>query len=286
MTPEQQAFTSEFRDIESWIVSHPKAGRTWLRYAVARALHHQYAVPESLELHVVTRKIRDDARRLRNKLRVLQRGLPACSVVACTHDASSVSPCGEISGIREGAAYQDLQIDVEKYRGSKVLFLVRDPRDVVVSCYFEMTTRGLVRYEGELRDFIRDPRYGVRKIIAFYEAFHAAAATLPGFMLVRYEDMRVEPVASLRRAIDFLAGPGFEQRHIEAAARDAAFDRMYARQLDHASPRLAPGDPNNPESFKVRRGKVGGYVDYLDASDAEYVEHALRECSLYPARTA
>ena len=28
--------------------------------------------------------------------------------------------------------------------------------------------------------------------------------------------------------------------------------------------RLIPGDKNNPDSFKVRRAKVGGYRDYFD----------------------
>ena len=28
--------------------------------------------------------------------------------------------------------------------------------------------------------------------------------------------------------------------------------------------RLAPGDKDNPDSYKVRRGKVGGYTDYFD----------------------
>lgn len=36
--------------------------------------------------------------------------------------------------------------------------------------------------------------------------------------------------------------------------------------------RLRPADPHNPESFKVRRGKVGGYVDYLSSEDIAYVD--------------
>jgi hypothetical protein len=33
----------------------------------------------------------------------------------------------------------------------------------------------------------------------------------------------------------------------------------------------------DPESFKVRRGKVGGYREYLSAEDLEYAADALLE---------
>ena len=43
----------------------------------------------------------------------------------------------------------------------------------------------------------------------------------------------------------------------------------YDRQL------LQPSDVNDPESYKVRRGKIGGYVDYLEPSDIEYADQAM-----------
>jgi hypothetical protein len=39
-----------------------------------------------------------------------------------------------------------------------------------------------------------------------------------------------------------------------------------------SSHRLRPGDASDPESFKVRRGVVGGYRDYLSPSDLAYIE--------------
>jgi len=33
----------------------------------------------------------------------------------------------------------------------------------------------------------------------------------------------------------------------------------------------------DPESFKVRRGKVGGYREYLSPEDLDYAADALRE---------
>jgi hypothetical protein len=45
-----------------------------------------------------------------------------------------------------------------------------------------------------------------------------------------------------------------------------------------AHSRMAPGDPNDPESFKTRRGEIGGYLGYLSpgqiaSMDAYMAEH-------------
>jgi hypothetical protein len=40
---------------------------------------------------------------------------------------------------------------------------------------------------------------------------------------------------------------------------------------------LQPGDARDPESFKVRRGKIGGYIDYLEQEDMAYVAEVMRE---------
>jgi hypothetical protein len=44
--------------------------------------------------------------------------------------------------------------------------------------------------------------------------------------------------------------------------------------------RLEPVDPGDPESFKVRRGKVGGFPDYLDATTVELLDEKLRRARL------
>jgi hypothetical protein len=38
---------------------------------------------------------------------------------------------------------------------------------------------------------------------------------------------------------------------------------------------LHPGDVRDPESFKVRRGKVGGYREYLSFEDQKYAADEL-----------
>jgi hypothetical protein len=47
-----------------------------------------------------------------------------------------------------------------------------------------------------------------------------------------------------------------------------------------ANRRLVPKDPGDPESFKVRKGVVGGYLEYLSAEDAAFLEE--RVAALQP----
>jgi hypothetical protein len=38
-----------------------------------------------------------------------------------------------------------------------------------------------------------------------------------------------------------------------------------------------PADPNDPETFKVRKGKVGGYVDYLGEEEIALLGRKIRD---------
>ena len=75
----------------------------------------------------------------------------------------------------------------------------------------------------------------------------------------------------LKRVLEFL-GAAPAEAEIAAAVEFASFDNM--RKLEASAAfgsddrRIVPGEAGNPNSFKVRRGKVGGYRDYLSAEEA------------------
>ena len=52
---------------------------------------------------------------------------------------------------------------------------------------------------------------------------------------------------------------------------DAGFPGCGARR-DFADERLRPGQADNPDSFKVRWGKAGGYRDYLDPVSIAFLD--------------
>jgi alcohol sulfotransferase len=54
----------------------------------------------------------------------------------------------------------------------------------------------------------------------------------------------------------------------------AAFENMKQREADAASSsgRLRAADVDNPDSFKTRRAKVGGYQDYFDDTEVRAID--------------
>jgi hypothetical protein len=129
------------------IVSFPKSGRTWLRLLIGRALCQRYRLHEAqiLDTFALTRAA----------------GLLP---TVFTHDGTSNT---------EGRHLDRLDREKRAYRDKQVVLLCRDPRDTVISCFFEATRRKNV-FEGTLSEFLRDPHYGVEKIVRFYESKVAA----------------------------------------------------------------------------------------------------------------
>ena len=244
------------------VISYPKTGRTWLRLLVGKALCDRHGLDEQLMF---------DFRRLAGAA-----GLPA---VSFRHDGTRAS---------KQRHYSKLSVDKTKYGDSRVILLIRDPRDVVVSHYFQTSRRTSEskRYVGTLSDFIRDGCYGIEKVVTFYNIWHANQHAPAEFLLLRYEEMHADPSAVLRSFVQFLGAPQIDSDAIDRAVGYASFD--HAQKLEETghfdSKKLRPWRASDPESYKVRRGKVSGYVDYLTPEDCEYADAVIRRlgCAYYP----
>jgi hypothetical protein len=174
-------------------------------------------------------------------------------------------------------ALTDLSPDKSKYLGGRVLLLVRDPRDTAVSGYFQVIRRlNLSATSGEL---LRDERHGIRKICHFNLQWFGAGPGMDRFAILTYEQMHRAPADALAAVADF-AGTALDSKTAERVASNRTFARMRAAEASGELAQLYgkvffPG--GNPESFKVRRGVVGGYRDYLSDVDQSYCEMILAE---------
>ena len=124
-----------------------------------------------------------------------------------------------------------------------------------------------------LAEFLLDPRHGqLARCVAFLNRWAARSRKLPGVVLLRYEDLHADAAGGLRRAAGLLGD--FAEEEIRAAVAFAAFDSLREKEARgfFRSGRLRPGDPGDPDSFKVRRGRVGGWRDYLTAEQAARVD--------------
>lgn len=191
------------------------------------------------------------------------------------------------SGHSKAKHFSELQIR-DRSEARKRIVLRRDPRDTAVSGYFQMSKR-LGGYAGDISAFVRDPRHGVEKIARFNllwaEHPREAGTCLP----VSYEALHADTIGRLTEVVAFLG----EQRAAQDIAQAVETSSFTAMQRDEREGKLAARfgegltarDVNDPESFKVRRGKVGGYRDYLSTEDIAYCDSVIARYD-YDARLA
>ena len=246
-------------------VSYPKTGRTWLRVMIGRALILQFGLPEKklLDCFWLTKKA----------------GL-----------APLIFSHGGPFHLYDFRPFYKLQFSHQRFKGKKIIFLIRDIRDTLVSLYFQESKRAKT-FKGSISDFIRDDVFGAKKIIKFYNIWFEHQPRPEHFLLLRYEDLRRAPAQNLARLLNDLQGPDLGSRgtcpdsrgrEIEQAVEFASFENM--KKMERAggfkSSILRPAKKTDKESFKVRRGKVHGFRDYLSPADVDYIDKAVKELGI------
>lgn len=192
-----------------------------------------------------------------------------------THDGSGHSMVGHV---------EELQPASEVFAGKTVVFLYRDPRDTVVSGYFQASKR-VNTYAGTLSNFVRDPRHGIEKIVRFNMEWLERGPTLCKFMPVTYEELRADTAGTLARIVAFV-GAERDAEAIRATVEEASFERMKEKEAsgelaDRYGKALLPADSADPHSYKVREGLIGGFRKHLGDDDIAYCDEILQRLG-YP----
>jgi hypothetical protein len=172
----------------------------------------------------------------------------------------------------------------------RIVLLTRDPRDIAVSQYFQWKYRMLPRkkmlnnypLDGSdisLFDFVVDPKAGLPVILDFFEIWQQEMPFVKDSVIIRYEDMRSDPGRELGRVLDFFGLP-YTLSQLDEAVTFASFENMkrleQKREFRKHGRRLIPGNRENPDSYKVRRAKVGGYRDYFYDAQIAVIDELMR----------
>lgn len=221
------------------VVSYPKSGRTWLRATLTFYFAERYGLEDAPLLEYANLHYLD----------------PRIPKIYFTHDDDP------------NARPEQLARDKSRYGRKHVLYLARDPRDVCVSMYFHRKKRDL-DLDLPIFDFANGPDGGLRTTIEFMNIWARALDGIPASLVVSYEAMHAEPEQTLAAALRFL-GEEPDPEYVGRAIERARFDRLQSMEQkgEFASGRLTAADTDDKDSFKVRRGKVGGYTDYFDESE-------------------
>ena len=251
----QRKIVWRLKHSDAIVVTHTKSGRTWLLVMISHLFHLKYGTPER-EIVKFDNLHRQDAR------------VPK---IYFTRWANLISP-------DDAAAPPALD------PATRLIFLFRDPRDIAVSYYFHLQNRSTPverAHKGvadavlakSMFEFVTDAQVGVPHIVVLMQRWLARMASLERAILVRYEDLHADPKAELARVMEFL-GQACSEAEIAQAVEFAAFDNLKRREAGNffASDRLRPVDQADPDSFKVRRGTIGGWRDYFDEHQCAVID--------------
>lgn len=237
------------KSTDVFLISFPKCGRTWLRLMIGKAIQFHFNLPDIniLELHQ------------------FEKSNPSIPRILATHD--------DYPDWKRPDELTELKAN---YKHAKVIFLVRDPRDVVVSMYFHKKKRE-DSYDGRLSEFLREQVGSLDTIIRYYNIWAENRNIPKDFLLVRYEDIHKNPQKELRRVLDFLGLQTINDEVINEAVKHASFENMHKMEKEDTfnSFRLRPTNKKDEESYKTRKGKVGGYVDYLNKEEIKYLNQSI-----------
>ena len=246
-----------------WVlVSWGKSGRTWLRVMLSRA----YQLKGNLEAS----ELLDF-----DNLKKLNPTLPA---VFFTHN----------NYLRD---YTGNPQSTHQFQGKRIVLLVRDPRDVAVSQFFQWQFRMRPNKKFindypphgagiDVWDFVLDKEVGVPRIVDYFNGWAQAIPELRDVLVVRYEDMRKDPAAVLTKILAFTRS-SVTTEQVREAVDFAAYDNMKKMEEDKffkdSGARVKPGDKDNPQSFKVRKAKVGGYRDYFTDDQCQQLDQLVAQ---------
>jgi hypothetical protein len=252
------------RRTDVYLISYPKCGRTWLRLMIGKAIVSHYNLPATEDNLFIRWKSKPH---------------PQVPHITVVHDDRPMLK-----------APHELESSKQRYHEKLVIFLARDPRDVIISSYFEMKDRGLLFgdnpyetrkavFDGSLTEFIHRQQGGFQTILSYYNIWADNRKVPRGFLLVRYEDMKADPQKSLRQVIDFLGLQIITEKTLQEAVEFASFENMHTMEQQgiFTSGILNPAESDNQDSYKTRKGKVKGYLDYLDDEEIEYLDLQIRE---------
>lgn len=166
----------------------------------------------------------------------------------------------------------------------KRVFLVREPCDTLVSWYYQAKYRSRYNYETKnIAAFIRDTGQGAKRLNWYWNKWLKRDGEC---LEIRYEDLfdniwteileflnvKVIPdaVDKVHKMCEFSNLKKNLNVYFDDANKKRFFPHLHNKIVEN---------PENNNLHKFRVGKVGGYVNYLDQEDINYVRKSVPEAA-------
>jgi hypothetical protein len=248
------------RKIQVYVVGFPKTGNTWYSFMLRRLLMKTYNLSDTELPKVLLHCLWSW-----QCWRALPTGIP---VIHTTHN---------LPGFWDGADDSIPQY-LPPFKNKKVILLIRDPKDTLVSLYYHNVYRRVPPvFQGKPPDMVHDNRYGLDAFVSYYQQWYHYKSRLADLLLVRYEDHRANPAQIVRDTAAFLGVTGLTEALLEDIVHFSSFENMKQMQQSGKSNLYPGGSHSSQKGVKTRKGKVGGYKHVLDAETVRYIDQVVTQ---------
>lgn len=237
------------------LVSYPKSGRTWVRFMIdlylAKRYHRTFPKVFQIEKDPVVRQRHD----IRYKHFV------------------------------EGRAYYELGCFPERRTlvpNSHAVLLTRNLYATLASAYQHVRYR-TGEFTGTPAEFLRStPKYGPMKIIAYYNLWLELRQEFKSATVVSYERLKQDPTLTLRMLLERLGCGPVDEAFVHEVVEESTVEKMQALSLTEAyrGTILAPTEPTNRNSWKVREGRSDGFRTMFSQDDLRYIARLIEDLLL------
>jgi hypothetical protein len=228
---------------DRFLVSYPRSGNTWTRFLIANLLFQDREVSFLNIDHLIPDVININRRQLARVQR---------------------------PRLIKSHEYFD-----PRYK--RVIYIVRDPRDVVTSYYYFLLKQGFIAdgypFDTFIRRFVEgdvDPEFASwgENVVSWV----ASRGGQSGFLLLKYEDIKVNPVQELAKVGDFLGIP-HDSANLTRAVKLSSADRM--RELEQRDEDQWIGTRAKRKDIRfVRTAITGGWRSSLSEDNVARIENA------------
>ena len=248
----------------SYVISYRKCGRTWVQTVLVHYIgRKKYGIYEPLDFSV-------------NPIRDFKKFSKSNRRVVFLHDFV-VPGLNSVPG---------REFELSPYGFNPCVFLIRDPRDVIVSHFYHMMDRvNIMSAKGHvtklspylsIEDFVSLDSYGIKSIIEFYNLLAKYYEFNKKVNFFRYEDLKGGGSFDINiweQMFTYLLDETIDRDILRWSLELNEFQNMKKRQKNHKK-----DEKQHYESKgRVRRGQIGSYKDELSKDTINYIDICIKE---------
>jgi len=243
-------FRYQYKDGDILVCSFPKCGRTWVKFFISNYLIQVLGIQKELNLKNINHICPNYS-------------FEFPSGPLNFSDPSSITASVEFHNTHKVPriifTHQQFNQSFPKY---KIVLLVRDIRDVMVSKYYHNINR--LNFKGSFSESLKKE---LPNSIAWLNSWGENKSKVNSLLIIRYEDLLVDPDKYFKKIIQFIGLP-IKKEILQNSIKAASFSSMKKIEENKGgfSKNVVSGNRSD-NSFHVRKGKPGDYKNYISKKD-------------------